>query len=79
MSIGFPYLLSLLSRLKEARIQHTLEHNQDHSILVLAHTPDERWEIEIFGDGSAAVHIFKRDPVTYGVEKLEELFPSESN
>ena len=73
MSQGFPFLLGLVSRLKEAGFEHYLEH-QDECILVLANTPTQRWEIKIFESGELAITIFDRDPKTYGADKLNELF-----
>lgn len=70
--MGFPYLLSLLCQLQEARIEHSLEH-LDRSILVLAHTSTQRWEIRIFEEERIEVTIFNRDPQTFGPEKLQEL------
>ena len=73
MNQGFPFLLSLLCRLKEAGIEHSLEH-QDQSILVLAHTDRQRWEIQIPENSDVSVTIFEKDPHIHGSDKLEELF-----
>ena len=73
MSIGFPYLLNLLSRMNEAGLEHHLEH-QDQCILVQVHNATQRWEIKIFENGEMEIAIFERDPKTYRAEKLEELF-----
>ena len=70
--MGFPYLLSLLCQLQEARIEHSLEH-LDRSILVLAHTETQRWEIRIFEEERVEVTIFHKDPNVFGPDKLIEL------
>lgn len=49
---AFQRLLSLLRRLRQAKIAHTLSQVRDDALMIEAHIPGERWEIEFvdYGD-----------------------------
>ncbi len=75
---AFQKLLAFLERLEGEKITHSLEHNLDDAIMVLAALPGERWEIEFFADGSVEVEQFISDGEIYDESVLQRLFEDES-
>ena len=67
-------LFDLLRQLEAARIHFTLDRIREDSVAVLIAVPGERWELEIFSDGSTEVEIFRSDGVSGADDKLAELF-----
>ncbi|MEM6784575.1 MAG: hypothetical protein AAF624_12665 [Bacteroidota bacterium] len=67
-------LLDFLNRLEEERLAYSLEHNTPDAIMVLVAVPGERWEIELFADGSVEVEVFTSGGVTEAGTLLDQLF-----
>ena len=55
-------LLQFIQRLDEAGIHHSLGSLRADAILVDAHVPGQRWEIEFFADGHVEIERFFADP-----------------
>ena len=70
----FNKLNAFLNDLEQKEISYTLAHNRDESIMVIAATPGERWEIEFLDDGSVEIERFISNGQIYGDEVLSELF-----
>lgn len=70
-------ILSLLQRLKVAKIAHRMAQCRDDAIMIEVDVPGERWEIE-FVDYDDEVHIeierFRNNGKMYDESMLEELF-----
>jgi hypothetical protein len=55
-------LLAFIQRLDEAGIHHSLLSSRADAILIDAHVPGQRWEIEFFADGHVEIERFYSDP-----------------
>jgi hypothetical protein len=69
----FRKLTTLLKKLEQAHIHHTLASYREDAIMVLVTVPGERWEIEFLGDGSVEVERFLSNGEISGEEALHEL------
>ena len=67
-------MLDLLRRLDKAKIYFTLLRVRDEAIMVMAHVPGERWEIEYMEDGTIMVEVFRSDGEIRGQKALDQLF-----
>lgn len=65
--------MGTLDRLELAGIPYTLSRIREDSILIQVAAPGERWEIEVLGDGSIEVEVFRSDGRIFDEEKLDEL------
>jgi hypothetical protein len=70
----FDKLLRFLNRLEQEKINYTLAHNRDNSIMITVVIPGERWEVEFIDDGSVEVEQFISDGEIYGESILNGLF-----
>jgi hypothetical protein len=67
-------LYALLDRLRAAKIQYRIRNDREGAVSVDVAVPGERWEIDLLGDGTVEVEIFKSDGTIHGTKKLAELF-----
>ena len=67
-------LLGFLNRLEKAKINYSLEHNRNETIMVLVAVPGERWEVEFFSDGNVDIEIFKSHGEMKDKSEIERLF-----
>jgi hypothetical protein len=67
-------LRNLLSQLRQAHIAYELGQCRDDAIMVTAHVPGERWEIELMDDGSLEIEVFRTDGTIHDESALENLF-----
>jgi len=67
-------LFRFLAKLDTAKIHYRLGRSRDDTVMVEAHVPGERWEIEFFEDGEIEVEIFRSDGSLRGADALEDLF-----
>jgi hypothetical protein len=65
---------SLLERLRAARIQYRLRNDREGAVSVDIAVPGERWEIDLLGDGTVEIEVFKSDGTIHDGAKLEELW-----
>jgi hypothetical protein len=63
----------ILEQLEAAKIYYELRRIREDTIMIDAHVPGRRYEIEVFGDGSVEVEIFKSDGRIEGQEWIDEL------
>lgn len=75
----FAHLTSFLKNLEHGNISYTLQSNREHTIMVIAAIPGERWEIEFLADGSVEVERFISDGEIHGEELLSELLAKYSD
>ncbi|BAZ12591.1 hypothetical protein NIES4071_44220 [Calothrix sp. NIES-4071] len=75
-SNGFIKLTNFLVQLEQHKINYTLAHHRDESIMVLTAVPGQRWEIEFFHDGSVEIERFTSAGEIEGEAVLSELFPA---
>ncbi|MBH8575905.1 hypothetical protein I8752_23485 [Nostocaceae cyanobacterium CENA369] len=73
-SHGFGKLVNFLNQLEQERINYTLAHHRDETIMVSVAVPGERWEVEFFEDGLVEVERFTSRGEITGEEVLSELF-----
>jgi hypothetical protein len=73
MTDPFQKLMAVLDKLDELRIMYTLTRVREDSVMIQAPTPGERWEIEIMGDGSVEIEVFRSDGRMFDEGKLREL------
>jgi hypothetical protein len=77
MTNGFEKLLSFINKLKEMEIPFSIECNREDAIMVLVVVPSEKWEVDVFEDGTVEIEIFRSDSEIYSDSedsKLKELF-----
>ena len=67
-------ILDLLRRLDDAGVHFSLSRPREEALMVMAHVPGERWEIEYMEDGSVEVEVFRSNGEIRGQEALAELF-----
>jgi len=67
-------LLKFLDRLEQHRIKYTLERNHEDAIMVVIAVPGERWEVELFADGTIETERFVSNGSVRGGDTIEELF-----
>jgi hypothetical protein len=67
-------LLGFLNRLEKAKINYSLGHNRNETIMVLVAVPGERWEVEFFSDGNVDIEIFKSHGEMKDKSEIERLF-----
>lgn len=67
-------VLTLLKRLQEARIFYTLAHNQEDAISIQVVVPGQRWEIDIYNNGTVDVEVFKSDGTILDLTAIDTLF-----
>jgi hypothetical protein len=66
--------MTFLNRLEQEKINYTLAHNRENSIMITVAAPGERWEVEFIDDGSVEVEQFISDGEIYGESILNNLF-----
>lgn len=71
---GFSNLLAFLNKLEQEKINYTLAHHREESIMVLVAVPGQRWEIEFLEDGAVEVEKFISTGEITGRESFNELF-----
>ena len=64
----------IISRLRAAKIFHTISSIRDGAILIDAALPGERWEIEVFEDGHVEIERYRSDGEIADEASLDELF-----
>lgn len=72
-------VIALLNRLREKNIYYCLNQIREEAIMVLISVPGERWEVELFEDGSIEIEIYKSNGNIYDEKKLEEMFSTFSD
>jgi hypothetical protein len=70
---GFTVLFDILSRLKEAKIYHSVGIYRYDMVTINAAVPGQRWEIDIAEDGSVDFEIFRSDGKIEDATSLDEL------
>ena len=65
---------SLAERLRVARIHFDLSVTSSESIMFSVAVPGERWEIELMGDGTLEIEVFRSDGEIADASKLDDLF-----
>lgn len=71
----FDRFLTVLRRLQEAKIPHTLTDHRDDAVSILAFAPGEYWEIDFLADGDIDVERFRsKGEIEDGTTVLEDLF-----
>jgi hypothetical protein len=73
MTDPFQKLMAILDQLDELRISYTLARVREDSVMVQAASPGERWEIEVMGDGSVEVEVFRSNGIICHEEKIKDL------
>ena len=66
-------LLTLLARLRAAKIHYTLSDPTDGAVMVNVTVPGERWEIEFHEDGDIGVEMFVSSKGVQGPELIDDL------
>ncbi len=74
MKDKFDNVLDFLRRLERAKIYFTLLRVRDDALMIMAHVPGERWEIEYMDDGTVEVEVFRSNGEIRGEEALPEFF-----
>jgi len=67
-------LFEFLAQLKAASIFYTLSSVRDDAFMFTISVPGERWEVEVFLDGSIEVEVFLSNGEIYDGNKLSDLF-----
>ncbi len=65
--------LNFLCKFEEGKIAYTIEHNRDDAVMVTAHVPGAKWEIEFFADDNLEIEIFRSNGEIQGEESLDKL------
>ena len=69
-----PHLVfRLLDQFEKVKIFYTLRRVREDTIMIEAHVPGRRYEIEVFSDESLEVEVFKSDGAIGGRELIEDL------
>ena len=66
-------VFSVIRKLKNANIYFTLSEVRDNSVMVLAVVPGQRWEIEVFEDGTLEIEVFYGDGKILDGNSLDEM------
>ena len=70
----FQKLMAMLDKLEEAKIGYSLSRIREDSIMIFVATPGGRWEVEVMGDGSIEIEVFRSDGrIFHDEEKFKEL------
>ena len=73
-SSGTPHTVyRLLDQLERAKIFYVLRRVREDTIMIDAHVPGRRYEIEVFADESIEVEVFKSDGTIGGQELIDDL------
>ncbi|MEZ5166356.1 MAG: hypothetical protein R2695_07640 [Acidimicrobiales bacterium] len=67
-------VLQFVGRLTVARISFSVRIVRDDALMVEAHVPGERWEVEFMADGTVEVERFSSTGEIGDYSLLEELF-----
>jgi hypothetical protein len=73
MSGSFQKLMAILDELDKLRITYSLTRVREDSVMIQAPAPGERWEIEVMGDGSVEVEVFRSDGRIFDEGKVKDL------
>jgi hypothetical protein len=73
MNNPFQKLMAILDQLDQRRITYSITRVRENSVMIQAPAPGERWEIEVMGDDSIEVEVFRSDGRICGEEKIKEL------
>ena len=79
MTDPFQKLMAILNELDAHQIAYSLTRVREDSVMIQAPAPGQRWEIEIMGDGSVEVEVFRSDGRILGEGKVKELLESYSD
>src|SRR5262249_15316860 len=71
---GLPGFIQFLNELEQKKMRYTVACNREDAIMVVVAAPDERWEIEFFGDGSVKIEKFISEGEIIEAGSLAELF-----
>jgi hypothetical protein len=71
---SFKKLLRFLDDLEERKIFYRLSRVRPETIMVEVAVPGERWEVELFADGTVEVEVFRTTVGLQGEEALKRLF-----
>ena len=75
----FDKLLYILEQLKDGNISCSLRYCREDAIRIYATVPGQRWEIEVFSNGSVEVEIYESDGSISDERKLRELITDYSD
>lgn len=65
-------IFQLIETLRARGIHFTLASHRENVVMALAAVPGERWEIEIFSDGSLQLEIFRSNGEIYDESGLSQ-------
>ena len=69
-----PHLVyQLLDQFEKAKIFYTLRRVREDTIMIEAHVPGRRYEIEVFSDETVEVEVFKSDGDIGGHQVIDDL------
>lgn len=69
----FEKLLDTIASLQRAKIPYSLAVTRDDAITILATVPGQRWEIDVFRNGSVDLDVFQSEGGIQSEERLTEL------
>jgi hypothetical protein len=64
---------NIIREFREANIAFTLNVTRDDAITILAVVPGQRWEIDVFEDGTVDVEVFQSNGELHDVDRLQEM------
>jgi hypothetical protein len=67
-------LYTLLERLRAAEIHYRMRDDREGAVSNDVAVPGERWEIDLLGDGTIEIEVFRSDGTIHDGGKLEDLF-----
>jgi hypothetical protein len=70
---AFQKLMVTLDQLERAGIRYSLRRIREDAIMIEVAAPGERWEIEILGDASIEVEVFRSDGRIFDEGKINDL------
>jgi len=69
----------VMAQLEAAKIFYVLRRVREDTIMIDAHVPGRRYEIEVFADESVEVEVYKSDSFIGGQEVIDELLANYSD
>jgi hypothetical protein len=66
-------LLEIVRRLRQSNIHCQVAQYRDDALSIEAVVPGQRWEIDVFVDGTVDVEVFRSDGVMYDEDRLDAL------
>ena len=67
-------LYAFLDRLRAAKIHYRIRDDREGAVSVDVAVPGERWEVDVLGDGTVEIEVFRSDGSVHGEAMLEDLF-----